>query len=289
MATGKQPLPNTMVAPDTGEVLTRGVRPFEVSYKGESVTVELPGYYPAGTGDGVDIGDDMAAVDEALRELKEKIEGLPSPATIRRVRTKLDLSQREAGLLLKVGENAFDKYERGLIEPSGPTSQLLRFWIAIPRWSTNCGEPALEGDDREDLYGGGRERGFQGRRSMGDRVWTNAIKKPRRRNLRKPPARHHRGLRGLHPRRPEAALPFGNSADGVQLLRGYFRRMAGGTLPLHAALPIRRAQPGWGWVRRAFRPDRLYRPRSFRHLLAAAQQPVASHISRSQPSNKHLS
>ena len=42
------------------------------------------------------------------------------------MRTKLNLSQREAGLLLKVGENAFDKYERGLVEPSGPTSQLLR-------------------------------------------------------------------------------------------------------------------------------------------------------------------
>jgi HTH-type transcriptional regulator/antitoxin MqsA len=126
MATGKQPLPNTMASPDTGEMLTRGVRPFEVSYKGENVTVELPGYYPAATGDGVHIGDDMAVVDEALRGLKEQIEGLPSPATIRRVRKKLNLSQREAGLLLKVGENAFDKYERGLIEPSGPTSQLLR-------------------------------------------------------------------------------------------------------------------------------------------------------------------
>ena len=126
MATGKQTLPNTMIAPDTGEVLTRGVRPFVVSYKGESVSVDLPAYYPVGDGDGVVVGDDMAVVDEALRGLKEKIEGLPSPATIRRVRLRLNLSQREAGLLLKVGENAFDKYERGLVEPSGPTSQLLR-------------------------------------------------------------------------------------------------------------------------------------------------------------------
>jgi HTH-type transcriptional regulator/antitoxin MqsA len=68
----------------------------------------------------------MAVVDEPLRELKEKIEGLPSPATIRRVRMRLKLWQREAGLLLKVGENAFDKCERGLVEPSGPTSQLLK-------------------------------------------------------------------------------------------------------------------------------------------------------------------
>lgn len=119
-------LPHTMTAPETGQVLTRGVRPFVVTYKGESITVDLPGYYPAGDGDGVLVGEDMRAADDALRTLKERVEGLPSPATIRRVRTKLKLSQREAGLLFKVGENAFDKYERGLVEPSGPTSQLIK-------------------------------------------------------------------------------------------------------------------------------------------------------------------
>lgn len=73
-----------------------------------------------------DAHDDMAVVDGALRTLKEKVDGVPTPATIRRVRTKLKLSQREAGALLRVGESAFDKYERGLVEPSGPTIQLIR-------------------------------------------------------------------------------------------------------------------------------------------------------------------
>jgi len=67
----------------------------------------------------------MRVVDGALRALKEKLDGVPSPTTIRRIRRKLKLSQRKAGELLKVGENAFDKYERGLVEPSGPTSQLI--------------------------------------------------------------------------------------------------------------------------------------------------------------------
>jgi HTH-type transcriptional regulator/antitoxin MqsA len=119
-------LPETMTSPETGETLTRGVRPFVVAYRVESVTVDLPGYYPLGDGDGVHVGKDMRVVDEALRAIKEKVEGVPSPATIRRVRAKLKLSQRQAGALLKVGANAFDKYERGLVEPSGPTSQLLR-------------------------------------------------------------------------------------------------------------------------------------------------------------------
>ncbi|MBZ9737310.1 type II toxin-antitoxin system MqsA family antitoxin [Mesorhizobium sp. CA18] len=121
----KKERPETMTSPETGETLTRGVRPFAVTYKGESMTVDLPGYYPASDGESVHIGDDMIAVDAALRLLKEKTDGVPAPATIRRMRTKLRLSQREAGSLFKVGENAFDKYERGLIEPSGPTIQLM--------------------------------------------------------------------------------------------------------------------------------------------------------------------
>ncbi|WP_267427144.1 type II toxin-antitoxin system MqsA family antitoxin [Methylobacterium sp. GC_Met_2] len=119
-------LPETMVSPETGEILRRDVRPFTVAYGGRTRIVDLPGYYPEGEGEGIHVGQDMAVTDAALRALKEEVEGLPSPATIRRVREKLRLSQREAGGLLKVGESAFDKYERGLVEPSGPTSQLLR-------------------------------------------------------------------------------------------------------------------------------------------------------------------
>lgn len=126
MVASEKTLPETMRAPESGEMLTRGVRPFVVAYKGETITVDLPGYYPCGAGEAVHVGNDMKVVDEALRALKEKLEGMPSPATIRRVRVKLKLSQREAGALLKVGESAFDKYERGLIEPSGPTAQLIR-------------------------------------------------------------------------------------------------------------------------------------------------------------------
>ncbi len=126
MADTSKDLPETMVSPESGELLRRDVRPFVVTYKGKSVTVDLPGYYSQSSEEGVHVGNDMAVTDMALRALKEEIEGIPTPATIRRVREKLKLSQRAAGGLLKVGENAFDKYERGLVEPSGPTSQLLR-------------------------------------------------------------------------------------------------------------------------------------------------------------------
>lgn len=128
-------LPDMMTAPESGERLTRGVRPFVVSYKDARITVDLPGYYPAGDGDGVHVGDDIHVVDRALRALKEKVEGIPTPDTIRRVRKKLKLSQQDAGALLKVGQKAFDKYERGLIEPSGPTIQLLKLLDRHPEFA----------------------------------------------------------------------------------------------------------------------------------------------------------
>ncbi|HCL67792.1 MAG TPA: XRE family transcriptional regulator [Rhizobium sp.] len=141
MAVKMQVLPDTMVSPETGETLHRDVRPFVVTYKGRTKTVGLPGYYSADSDDGVHVGDDMEASDAALRALKEEVEGIPSPATIRRVRKKLKLSQREAGGILKVGESAFDKYERGLVEPSGPTSQLLRLLDRHPELVEELRQP----------------------------------------------------------------------------------------------------------------------------------------------------
>lgn len=126
MAHKSPDLPPTMLCPETGQTLTRDVRPFTVRYKGHEATVALPGYYPGDESESVHVGNDMAAADAALRALKEQVDGVPSPATIRRIRTKLRLSQRAAGALFKVGPNAFDKYERAIVEPSGPTIQLLK-------------------------------------------------------------------------------------------------------------------------------------------------------------------
>jgi HTH-type transcriptional regulator / antitoxin MqsA len=70
MATKKILFPETMISPETGDTLKRDLRPFEVSYKGENIIVDLPGYYAAGNGEGVHVGKDMRIVDDALRELK---------------------------------------------------------------------------------------------------------------------------------------------------------------------------------------------------------------------------
>ena len=101
--------------------------------------IDSPGGWQMPQG-GIDLDVDLETA--ALRELKEEIEGVPSPATIRRVRKKLRLSQRDAGGILKVGESAFDKYERGLVEPSGPTSQLLRLLDRHPELVDELRNPA---------------------------------------------------------------------------------------------------------------------------------------------------
>ncbi|HEY5049002.1 MAG TPA: type II toxin-antitoxin system MqsA family antitoxin [Rhizomicrobium sp.] len=118
----------TMIHPETGEKLTRGVRPFTVRYQGLSRTVDLPGWYPARKGsdaDGILAGDDMKASDEALREMKAELASL-KPKDVRAIRLRLKLSQRKAGEILGGGPRAFQKYESGEVLVSRPMAQLLR-------------------------------------------------------------------------------------------------------------------------------------------------------------------
>ena len=62
----------TMIHPETGELLRRDIRPIEFSYKGEKITMEMPGWYPPEGDDGIFSMDDMAVHDKALRILKTR-------------------------------------------------------------------------------------------------------------------------------------------------------------------------------------------------------------------------
>jgi HTH-type transcriptional regulator/antitoxin MqsA len=155
MAETREPLPPSMPCPETGSTLYRDTRPFSVRYKGLEIVVDLPGYYPDGDGESVHVGADMAAADEALRLLKERADGLPSPATIRRIRQKLRLSQRAAGAVFRVGARAFDKYERSLVEPSGPTIQLLHLLDKHPELIAELRPAAERGPGTDTGLAGG--------------------------------------------------------------------------------------------------------------------------------------
>ncbi|WP_434618178.1 type II toxin-antitoxin system MqsA family antitoxin [Azospirillum sp. B2RO_4] len=119
--------PETMIS-ERGRELRRGVRPLTVTYKGVSKTVEMPGWYPDDPHDDEDAvftGSDLDVSDAALRELKEQVDRIPRPETVRRIREKLGLSQRKASALLGGGPNAFQKYESAEAEPSQAMGILL--------------------------------------------------------------------------------------------------------------------------------------------------------------------
>ena len=120
------------ICPETGAVMSRGTRLMTLSYKGRSIEIEMPGWYAEGVEDGIHNGDDMKTSDRALHRLKAQTEGLLLPEDVRRIRRKLGLSQREAGLVIGGGPNAFQKYEAGDIMVSHAISSALRVLDAHP-------------------------------------------------------------------------------------------------------------------------------------------------------------
>jgi len=114
-----------VVDPETGAPLHRDVRPLTLTYKGESVTVEMPGWYGERPDEGVFDPADMKVSDRALNRLKARADGLLEPEEIKRIRKKLGLTQEAAGEIIGGGPRAFQKYETGDLVPSRAVSSAL--------------------------------------------------------------------------------------------------------------------------------------------------------------------
>jgi HTH-type transcriptional regulator/antitoxin MqsA len=134
--------PDVPVDPETGAPLRRDVRPFTLTYKGESITIDMPGWYGDQPDEGIFTSEDMKTSDRALNRLKARVEGVLDPDAIRLIRKRLKLSQKEAGRLIGGGPNAFQKYESGevlashaitsallLLDQNPGGLSLLREWI----------------------------------------------------------------------------------------------------------------------------------------------------------------
>lgn len=106
------------VCPETGVPMTRGVRPITLTYKDQSLTFDMPGWYCDQSEESIHTGEDMKVSDRMLNLLKARSEGLLEPDQIRRIRKKLRLSQESAGTLIGGGPRAFQKYESGALLPS---------------------------------------------------------------------------------------------------------------------------------------------------------------------------
>jgi HTH-type transcriptional regulator/antitoxin MqsA len=117
---------NAPLSPVTGRPMVRDVRPMKLTYKGHSVTIEMPGWYCENSDEAIHTGEDMKVSDAALRDLKVKVDDLLSPEDVRRIRIKLGLKQREASHLIGGGLNAFQKYESGEVLVSKAVANLLR-------------------------------------------------------------------------------------------------------------------------------------------------------------------
>ena len=102
------------------------MRPLELTYKGESLTVDMPGWYSDQAQESIHTAEDMKVSDRALHYLKARAEGLLEPAEIRRIRKRLGLTQAVAGELIGGGPRAFQKYETGDLLPSRAISSALR-------------------------------------------------------------------------------------------------------------------------------------------------------------------
>ena len=123
-----------------GGVMERDARPTAISYKGETMTIDLPGWYCASCGEAVLSANDMAVSDQALHEIKLRVEGLLAPEEVRNIRKHLKLSQRKAGAILGGGPRAFQKYESGITLVSRPMSNLLRLLDHDPARLKELGE-----------------------------------------------------------------------------------------------------------------------------------------------------
>ncbi len=106
------------VCPETGAPMSRGVRPITLTYKDQSLTFDMPGWYCDQSEESIHTGEDMKVSDRMLNLLKARTEGLLEPDQIRRIRKKLRLSQESAGTLIGGGPRAFQKYESGDLLPS---------------------------------------------------------------------------------------------------------------------------------------------------------------------------
>jgi HTH-type transcriptional regulator/antitoxin MqsA len=103
----------------------RDVRTMTLTYKGEKITFDMPGWYCDQSDESIHTGADMKVSDRMLNLLKAHSEGLLAPVEIRRIRKKLHLTQEAAGLVVGGGPRAFQKYESGDLLPSRAISSAL--------------------------------------------------------------------------------------------------------------------------------------------------------------------
>lgn len=63
---------DTKICPTSRRELYRDTRPLTLTHDGQSITIEMPGWYPVGDDVGLHSSTDMKVSDAAIRELKRR-------------------------------------------------------------------------------------------------------------------------------------------------------------------------------------------------------------------------
>ena len=113
--------------PITDKTLTRQTRRQTVAFGSLRAKVDVPGWYPDHDSDSLHSGADLAAKDEAWRNLRRAC-----GQRVRSIREKLGLTQVEAGRVLGGGPRAFQKCERDAVAPGEAAVGLLEILAADP-------------------------------------------------------------------------------------------------------------------------------------------------------------
>jgi len=118
-----------MTCHECGRDMVREVQPVDLSYRGQTLTVQQPGWY-CSCGESVLTAEDCAVTQPLFCAWRDEVdrqgETLLTAEEVRRIRQKLRLPQRQAGLVLGGGASAFGKYEHRHGRPSLAMSNLLR-------------------------------------------------------------------------------------------------------------------------------------------------------------------
>ena len=112
--------------PESGHEMHRDVRPRTYDYKGQSATIDVPGWYCDGCGESIHTGRDTKVSSRLLRRMKAKDQGLLIADEVRRIRKRLGLTQKDADSLMGVAPGTFRRCENSDEMVSRAVSGLLR-------------------------------------------------------------------------------------------------------------------------------------------------------------------
>jgi len=106
--------------------MVRGKKHCEITYRGHRATVRaVDGWHCPECGEVEFAGKEGARYAEALEKLRLKVD-VEEASELVRIRKKLKLSQRRAGVIAGGGVNAFSRYETGKTKPVAAVVNLFR-------------------------------------------------------------------------------------------------------------------------------------------------------------------